>query len=72
MSSAWKTLSKVPVYLVSRSQSAVTVTTPHGCRDRREVSGLLGDPLSGGMSGDTSDVQAAGGVFEEHQRVEPL
>jgi hypothetical protein len=32
----------------------------------------LGDPLAGGMSGDASDVQAAGAVFEEYQRIKPL
>ena len=36
----------------------------------QQVPGLLGDPSSGGVDGDTGDVHAAGGVFDQDKDVE--
>lgn len=41
-----------------------------GAEIRGEVAGLLGRPLCGGVGGDTGDVESAGTVLEEHQRVQ--
>jgi hypothetical protein len=53
-------------------RGCVTFGTLQAAEVARQVPGLLGDPLAGGMSGDASDVQAAGAVFEEYQRIKPL
>jgi hypothetical protein len=37
----------------------------------QEVAGLLGDPVAGGVGGDPGDVDAAGGVLDDDQDVEP-
>jgi hypothetical protein len=36
-----------------------------------QVAGLLSQPRSGGVGGDAEDVHAAGGVFDDEERVEP-
>ena len=37
-----------------------------------EVAGQLGEPRSGGVGGDAEDVDAAGGVLDDEERVQPL
>ena len=37
-----------------------------------QVAGLLGEPGCGGVGGDAEDVHAAGGVFDDEERVEPV
>ena len=37
-----------------------------------QVAGLLGQPGSGGVGGDAEDVDAAGGVLDDEERVQPV
>jgi hypothetical protein len=37
-----------------------------------QVAGLLGQPGAGGVGGDAEDVDAAGGVLDDEERVEPV
>ena len=37
-----------------------------------QIAGELGEPGSGRMGGDAQDVHAAGGVFDDEERVEPV
>ena len=37
-----------------------------------QVTGQLGQPRSGGVGGDSEDVDAAGGVLDDEERVQPL
>jgi hypothetical protein len=55
---------------------SVAEQEPHRVQARVEVGGeipgLLGGPVLGGVGGDSGDVQASGGVFEEGEGVEAV
>jgi hypothetical protein len=53
---------------VSDQESEVVGAVAEG---HQEVAGLLGDPIAGGVAGDPGDVDAAGGVLDDDQDVEP-
>ncbi len=49
------------------SEASVGVVEVH-----QQVARLLGQPRSGGVRGDAQDVHAAGAVFDDEERVEPV
>ena len=72
MVSLANTASKMAVNLLSRSRMknlnlGRAVTEVH-----QQVAGLLGDPGSGWVGGDTQQVHAAGGMLHDEQNIEPL
>jgi len=71
-SMAVKTASKAAVNLLSRSRIRNAKRRWASSRSHEQVAGLLGQPGSGRVRGHVEDVDAAGGEFDDEERVEAV
>jgi hypothetical protein len=60
----------VAVNLLSRSRNQESEPGGVVAKIHEQVAGLLGDPGSGGMGGDSDEVHTAAAVLDHHQKVE--
>jgi hypothetical protein len=67
-----KTASKAAVNLASRSRMRNRGRRPASSRVHDQVASQLSQPRSGRVRGDAEDVDAAGGVLDDEECVQPL